>query len=43
MHDTYKTSVTAAIKLIDTFRENCFTFVTVSKLLEIKNYEATKK
>lgn len=36
MHDIYKTSVEAALKLIDTLQENCYTFVTVSKFLEIE-------
>lgn len=37
MHDIYKTSVEAALKLIDTLQENCYTFVTVSKFLEIES------
>lgn len=37
MHDTYKTSIEAVEKLIDTLNKQDYTFVTVSELLEIKN------
>lgn len=43
MHDTYKTSVDAALRLVDTLKDNCYTFVTVSKLLEIKNIVNNEK
>lgn len=43
MHDTYKTSVDAALRLVDTLKDNCYTFVTVSKLLEIKDIVNNEK
>lgn len=43
MHDTYKTSVEAALKLIDFLQENCYTFVTVSKFNEIKSLSNNTK
>lgn len=36
MHDIYKTSVEAALKLVDTLQSECYTFVTVSELLELR-------
>lgn len=36
MHDIYNTSVEAAIKLVDTLKSECYTFVTVSQLLHIR-------
>ncbi|MEG2348570.1 MAG: polysaccharide deacetylase family protein [Clostridia bacterium] len=36
MHDAYKTSIDSAIKIIDTLTEKCYTFVTVSEFLNIK-------
>ncbi|MDD3304470.1 MAG: polysaccharide deacetylase family protein [Clostridia bacterium] len=36
MHDTFKTSVEAAIKIVDKLLSECYTFVTVSEFYEIK-------
>ncbi len=36
MHDIYKTSVEAAIKLVDNLQEKCYSFITISEYLEIK-------
>lgn len=36
MHDIYKTSVESTIKLVDTLKSECYTFVTVSELLHIR-------
>ena len=41
MHDSFKTSIDAATLIIDTLQSKCYTFVTVSKFLEIK--ESAKK
>lgn len=37
MHDTFKTSIEAAIKIVDKLQSECYTFVTISELYEIKN------
>ncbi|MEG1989510.1 MAG: polysaccharide deacetylase family protein [Clostridia bacterium] len=37
MHDIYKTSVIAAIKLIDYYKANGYMFVTVSEFLKVKD------
>ena len=36
MHDTFKTSIEAAIKLVDSLSSNGYIFVNVSTLLEFK-------
>lgn len=44
MHDTFKTSVEAALKVVDKLTAECYTFVTVSELLETKAaVEGTEK
>ena len=37
MHDTFKTSVEAAVKIVDKLLEEDYTFVTVSEFYETKN------
>ena len=37
MHDSFKTSIEAATLIIDTLQNKCYTFVTVSEFLRIKN------
>lgn len=37
MHDSYQTSVNAALKIIDTLQSDGYTFVTVSEFLHIKD------
>lgn len=39
MHDIYKTSVEAALKLVDTLTSECYTFVTVSELLNLRQID----
>lgn len=36
MHDTYKTSVDAALELIDTMQNKCYEFVTITEFLQTK-------
>lgn len=42
MHDNFKTSVEAATLIIDTLQSKCYTFVTVSEFLSIKEMVANK-
>ena len=37
MHDTFKTSIEAAVKIVDKLLEEDYTFVTVSEFYETKN------
>ncbi len=39
MHDTFKTSINSAIKIVDFLTEKGYVFVTVSELLEIKEIQ----
>lgn len=41
MHDTFKTSIEAAIKIVDKLQSECYTFVTISELYEIKSIVET--
>lgn len=43
MHDIYSTSVDSALRLVDTLQSDCYTFVTVSELLEIEKLSKSKK
>lgn len=43
MHDIFDTSVTSALKIIDKLESECYTFVTVSELLEIEKIINSKE
>ena len=43
MHDIFKPSVDAALRIVDKLQSDCYVFVTVSELENIKNSVKSNK